>query len=292
MSGNNDLVAKLAGTSTLERAKFGPGMLLRHDDLEQLNVYPRELSRLLFRSLFGCGVVCGLVVQPPEDKCDKIWVTVASGLALDCSGDPIYVPKKTGPLSFVPKSNDTQLWVILCGTTTGCSPRTSACASDDEESSPVSSREKDGYEIRIVRTLPKCICACGDEQTTDHATQGTAAGTIDRDCPCVGPENPCYADHYDGVCGCDAGKDCGCCCDCVVLARLEKLSDGPWTVTHKVRRFVRPVLMRDPEVAKERQAAATIKAQQAANDAAAAAAVEQAVAVKLAARSSRSRSSK
>ena len=59
MNANNQPLARAKGTSTLVRAKFGPGMLLQHDDLEQLNVYTRELNRLMFRSLFGCGVVCG-----------------------------------------------------------------------------------------------------------------------------------------------------------------------------------------------------------------------------------------
>ena len=37
------------GPSTIKRAIFGPGMLLQHEDLEQLNLYTRDLSRLLGR---------------------------------------------------------------------------------------------------------------------------------------------------------------------------------------------------------------------------------------------------
>jgi len=268
MSGNNDLLTKITGTSKLERAKFNPGMLLRHDDLEQLNIYPRELSRLLFRSLFGCGVVCGLVVPPPEDKCDRIWIQVTSGLALDCSGNPIHVPKDTEPFSFDPaKCQDKKVYVVLCGTVTGCSPRTSACASDDEESSPAPSREKDSYEIRIVRNLPKCICACLEEPATDPATNpGTnpATGTPappkeSENCRCVNPTLKCYQAHYEGRCGCDAGNDCDCCCDCVLLARLDKSDKGKWTVNHGVRRFVRPVLMRDWVAEQDRKQAADKK---------------------------------
>jgi len=264
MSGNNDLLTKIPGTSKLERAKFGPGMLLRHDDLEQLNIYPRELSRLLFRSLFGCGVVCGLVVPPPEDKCDRIWIRVTSGLALDCSGNPIHVPKDTEPFSFDPvKCDDRKVYVMLCGTVTGCSPRTSACASDDEESSPAPSREKDGYEIRIVRILPKCICACLEEPATVSATNPPAGPATppkeSEKCRCVDPTLECYQAHYQGKCGCDAGKDCDCCCDCVLLARLDKSEKGKWTVNHGVRRFVRPVLMRDWVAEQDRERAADKK---------------------------------
>lgn len=261
MNGNNDLVTKIAGASTLERAKFSPGMLLRHNDLEQLNAYPRELSRLLFRSLFGCGVVCGLVVQPPEEKCDKVWVRVTSGLALDCSGDPIHVPKDSEPLSFDPeKRKDKQLWVLLCGTTRACSPRTSTCESD-EESATVPSREKDGYEIRIVRVLGNCVCACLREPKESAYHPGQEPGKdLTSKCPCVGPDHPCYVDHYDGVCCRDGGNDCDCCCDCVVLARLDRSDNGEWTVSHGVRRFVRPVLMRDREVERDRERATVKKA--------------------------------
>src|SRR5258707_4981301 len=92
MTSNNQIVVSAKGVSTLARAKFGPGMLLQHDDLEQINVYTRELNRLMFRSLFGCGVVCGLVVEATED-CGIVTVMVGSGLALDCQGNPIYVPQ-------------------------------------------------------------------------------------------------------------------------------------------------------------------------------------------------------
>src|SRR6478735_7799404 len=84
------------GPSTIKRAKFGPGMLLQHEDLEQLNTYTRDLSRLLFRSFFGCGVVCGLTVRA-QDNCGKTSVTVDAGVALNCLGDPIYVPN---PVTF------------------------------------------------------------------------------------------------------------------------------------------------------------------------------------------------
>src|SRR5262245_66108854 len=90
MNKTNNIVASRKDTSTLTKAKFGPGMLLQHEDLEQLNTYTRDLSRLLFRSFFGCGVVCGLVVTPPAEKNRE--VMVGAGLALNCSGDPVYVP--------------------------------------------------------------------------------------------------------------------------------------------------------------------------------------------------------
>src|SRR3954452_1382938 len=111
---NNQPLARAKGPSTLARAKFGPGMLLQHDDLEQLSVYTRDLNRLMFRSLFGCGVVCGLVVVTGKTKCDDLLVTVGCGLALDCSGDPVYVPSPQS-IEIEPAciSNETKkLWVV------------------------------------------------------------------------------------------------------------------------------------------------------------------------------------
>ena len=252
MATNNDIVIRVKGTSTLARAKFGPGMLLQHDDLEQLNVYPRELSRLMFRSLFGCGVVCGLVVEASDD-CGVITVKVRSGLALDCQGDPIYVPKDA-EVKFetrcYPQVKD-QLWIALCGTTKCCSPRTAVCGSDDDDAPSACTRERDGYEIRVLLGKPECMCACFEDRKE---------GQPDA-CLCVDPTDPCYADHYAGVCGCNC-EDCGRCdCDCILLARLDRKKDdkdkdknhSEWKADHRVRRFVRPVLMRDPQVAKERE---------------------------------------
>jgi len=238
MSTTKVTINSVKGTSTLVRARFGPGMLLQHEDLEQLNTYTRELSRLLIRSLFGCGVVCGLVVET-ETKCGKVIVRVAAGVALDCDGDPVHLPKaQTIVLDEECNPNlPTPLWVILCGTTSCCAPRNPVCPSDEEESPSVCTRERDGFELRIVSELPGCVCGCLDPPPP-HA---------ENDCRCVDPNHPCYQDHYDGKCGCNAGEEC----DCILLARLIKptYEGQPWIVDHSVSRFVRPVLMRDPRTA-------------------------------------------
>lgn len=262
MSTTKVTVNSIKGTSTLVRARFGPGMLLQHEDLEQLNTYTRDLSRLLVRSLFGCGVVCGLVVET-ETKCGKVIVRVSSGLALDCDGDPVHLPREQ-TLTLDEECNPnppSPLWVILCGTTSCCAPRPSVCASEEDESPTACTRERDGFEIRIVSELPKCVCGCRD----GHPPYP------ENDCRCVDPNLSCYQDHYAGNCGCNAGEDCDCTCDCILLARLDKpIYEGhPWTVDHSVRRFVRPVLMRDPLTVKmpEPTAAApeqTVKAPKAA----------------------------
>jgi hypothetical protein len=256
MNTNNKPIVAKQGLSTLARAKFGPGMLLQHDDLEQLNVYTREVNRLMFRSLFGCGVVCGLVVGT-EVKCGKVTVTVASGLALDCQGDPIHVPKSQS-LVLDEECNPgmpRRLWVVLCGIEKCCSPRASMCASDEDESPSVCTRERDYFEIRVVSNRPRCVCGCPDpDQNPNYARRDWS----DNKCKCVNPESPCYVDHYDGKCGCDCEDCANFDCDCVLLALIEQTGtdreDPVWAVDHRVRRFVRPVLMRDPQVEVEEQA--------------------------------------
>ena len=246
MSGGKVTINSVKGLSTLVRPKFGPGMLLQHEDLEQLNVYTRELSRMMFRSVFGCGVVCGLVVTT-DQKCGQGRITVGGGLALTCDGDPIYVPKDQSVA--IDEQCDPNLkgplWVVLCGSLKCCAPRTSMCPTDDEETTSECTREREGWEIRVVSEDPRCVCRCKPPSYEQK----------DSDCKCLAPIPECYAPHYDGDCGCECHDCNGGCCDCVLLARLER-PDGEkpdWTADHSVRRFVRPVLMRDPQVEVERK---------------------------------------
>jgi hypothetical protein len=257
MSAKNGTINRVNGTSTLVRPKFGPGMLLQHEDLDQLPAYTRELNRLMFRSLFGCGVVCGLVVKP-ESKCGKGSITVGAGLAINCSGDAVHVPRDQD-VDIDPDCDPDlrgPLWVVLCGTVKCCAPRTSMCASDDDEPTSVCTRERDGFEIRVERAQPKCSCHCVVDEKSAKA-RGT---THQSECWCVDPQDPYYADHYLGTCDCSCDECAGGGCDCILLAKIEKAGkdDGAkWVADHSVRRFIRPVLMRDPQVAAEKRAKTT-----------------------------------
>lgn len=269
MNKSNTTLASKKGMSTLARPKFAPGMLLQHEDLEQLTYYTRDLSRLMFRSLFGCGVMCGLVVTTDRD-CGKARITIGAGVALSCSGDPIEVPSDVSVLidrECHPDFGET-LWVTLCGTTKCCAPRTSMCEGDDDETQSECTRERDGYEVRVETARPACVCGCPEPDVdagknqpgvvenqitaTDPARRTTEDATP-TDCMCVDVDKyPCYKNHYAGLCGCHCDDCSDCNCKCVLLARLDYDADNDtWTSDHSVRRFVRPVLMRDPQVAKE-----------------------------------------
>jgi hypothetical protein len=252
MATKNLPLGTAAGTGTLMLPQFAPGMLLQSDDLAALGTYSRELSRLMFRTLFGCGVICGLKVTVLW-KCDKLVITIDPGVALDCCGDPIQVSATQSITIDTECDPDfpTSLYVVLCEKNKCCAPRPAMCASDNGDSTPVCTREKYGFEIRVVKDRPDCACGCPDPDETK---------LLNSACHCANPDRECYRDHYQGVCGCDCcggGSDCTCDCNCVLLARLTQDPRDPqsWSADHRVRRFVRPVLIEDPLVRAEEEAA-------------------------------------
>jgi hypothetical protein len=246
MSAKSQVVGQVKDTSGLMRARFSPGALLRDDDLNAISTYTRELSRLMFRTLFGCGVLCGLKVNATFD-CDKLSIVVDAGVGLDCHGDPIEVPR---PVTIVVDPKCLQgtlpdtLWVTLCPYTKCCAPRTAMCPSDDEnESTSVCMRERDGFDIQVRTERPPCVCGCPEPDPEASPPE------CNKECRCVDPGLPCYEAHYNGECGCNCADCSDCDCECILLARLHDTSGkGDWSVDHRVRRFVRPVLMCDPLV--------------------------------------------
>lgn len=256
-----------AGNSSLMKPRFSPGLLLRDDDLNQSVDYTRDLSRLLFRSLVGCGVVCGLKVST-EFKCEQLVVTVACGVALDCHGDPVYVPDPQQiPIdSSCGQTILDEMWVVIRRTEKCCAPRAAACSCDDEETPAVCTRERDGYEIRIVQTPPDHVCGCIEAKTMDRGIQPPPAaqqpepppksklakkGEADMkaaaadavggvrdgrlpvepakqdDCQCADPSLACNEHYRLGTCNCDCA-DCN--CEWVVLAFVKRqVKDGQAT---------------------------------------------------------------
>jgi hypothetical protein len=114
----------------------------------------------------------------------------------------------------------------------------------------VCTRERDMFEIRVVSERPKCVCGCPEPDEAAAEEEESE----ENPCWCVDPEAPCYERHYQGECGCHCSESPDCCCGCILLARLDKVGDEDWAGDHRVRRFIRPVLIRDPQVELERQA--------------------------------------
>ena len=215
------------GTSNLVQPKFGPGMLLQHEDLELQTTYTQQLNRLMLKSLFGCGVVCGLDVSfDPKSRT----ITVKRGVAIDGYGDLIEVPRDHNILA----SENCQepgedLWVVLCRTVKYCVQRSTTCSDDDSTTQPT--RAIYGYEIHIKPEFPSCACGCvkvtsGDGGTPEYST------------------DECYDSHQQLKCNCTCNGETQSNSECVLLARVKKDESEPEDTS--VRRVVRPELLPNP----------------------------------------------
>lgn len=167
------------GVSTLSRPRYTPGLLLEDDDLTAAVEYTRNMMRLMFRSLFGCGVICGLKVTAQLTcKGRKVEVTVGKGVALDCLGNPIEIPKAVKVVF------DTHcdpppawLWVVVCHVEKCCRPKDISCA-PDEHGQIVQTRIMEGFEVRLYPKRPKCACSC---EPPDPGTTTTRSDCCDDD---------------------------------------------------------------------------------------------------------------
>jgi hypothetical protein len=90
MSANKD--KSECGYNEFGRLRYFHGMLLDDKDFTAEQEYHNKKRRFLNRMLHGSGVVCGLEFN---GKKDGQWIEVTSGLALDCSGNEIWVPRNT-----------------------------------------------------------------------------------------------------------------------------------------------------------------------------------------------------
>jgi hypothetical protein len=249
------------GTSSLERPQFNPGQLLDDDDLNAGVNYTRELTRLLFRSLFGCGVICGLKVSW-DWACQKtqITITVTKGLALDCLGNLIELPKDV-TMTFDPdcKPLPPAVWVTVCYVEKCCRPKDVTCSQNDD-SQPKPTRVRSGWEVKVYTKLPKCACHCVTTDDTPPPQTATPCGGQTQPAPAgqtppaglmettlTGTQQPppvtvceCYRPHFEGEC------DCGCNCSCVIVGKINipaptDQQTKPDPDTSMVRR-IRPLL--------------------------------------------------
>lgn len=236
-------LSKSAGKSQLVRPRFSPGLLLQDDDLTAAVDYAGELSRLMFRSLFGCGVVCGLKVTLHNKGNCKSTLRVAPGLALNGRGDPVQLTA----LQTIPfDQTEGKLWVVISRTVTHCQRRETACSADEDAGDSVTTRLHDGFQISLHSgaAAPEGACGCAPlaagEDAGDPATEHAKG----------------YAQHLAGLCACD------CHSELVVLGWFADLAaslaaaanlDAGVDADHSVRRFVGPAFMRDPLLPADQQ---------------------------------------
>jgi len=259
---SNEKALLVEDVGSLVRPLYSRGLLLEDADLTDGVNYTRELMRLMFRSLFGCGVICGLKVSATLD-CNnrKIVVGVERGLALDCMGNLIEV-NRSHSLTWDPecKPIPAALWVLACYREQQCRPKEVTCSSDDD-SQVVKTRAYGGYKILVVGTPPKCACTCepyvpAPASAGQDCCQGAGPAAMQpQGQPAQqgqGTTTPpdycaCYDDHYNGICDCDCG------CDCVVIGKIDITLDAQrQSMTNveandpnkpSVVRFIRPMLI-------------------------------------------------
>ena len=216
--------------SSVQRPLYSPGLLLEDEDLNIGIAYTQSLIRLMLRSLFGCGVICGLkVTAVPTCNDTKRRIDVTKGVAVDGEGNLIEVSRPWS-YEFGPDCDDgfpDNLWVVVCYTEKCCRPRDVDCGSDDDGGSKPT-RVRAGYKINVQDHPPECACRCpspDDEEPDDDdphyrcchgsstkkrqrtAEGGDTATTVEDPCAC-------YTDHFNGECDCECG------CRCVVLAKI------------------------------------------------------------------------
>jgi hypothetical protein len=250
MTNQDKNITTKCGLSSLEYPQFSPGQLLDDDDLNSGVIYTRDLIRLLVRSLFGCGVICGLQVKPQWTCENTKWsITVTKGLAVDCMGDVIELPSDI-TIVYGPDCRQLPdaLWVTICYLKKCCRPKDVACSQNDD-TQPKLTRVRSGYEIRLYERLPKCACHCATkDDNPPAASAGPCCDEQDSPAPALADATAettsrvsvcdCYKPHFEGEC------DCGCGCECVILGKIT-VSTGdnptPTTDTTMVRR-IRPLL--------------------------------------------------
>jgi hypothetical protein len=232
-------LAQAKGLSDLVKPSYSPGLMLQDDDLTRAVDYTRDLSRLLLKSLFGCGVVCGFEVTNAPGECNEDLI-IGPGVAIDGRGDPVQltsaqrIPLNTRmPASF---------WITNSRRDVCCAKRDITCEVDEDSAASVFTQVRDGYEIRLVAENPsRDACSCIRKDAADSAQRGQA------DPPPY--DVACYQDHTDAKCSCHCGSDA----EGVVLAYVKMDTDQNkvTAIDHRVRRFIRPALLRDPWLDKD-----------------------------------------
>ncbi|MDM0076904.1 hypothetical protein QTH90_21020 [Variovorax sp. J2P1-59] len=218
----NGTKKETTGRGSLSRPNFASGQLLEDDDLNASVAYTRNVVRLLLRSVFGAGIVCGLKVEAKRVNDDKgVGLIVSPGVAFDCAGNVIEVEgQQTLTLERCDMSMH-PLWVTLYYDECRSRPREVACDSAcGKDAQTVSTRLHEGFRIEVIQAekSPEGACRCGE---------------VDDE----GNDVPCFSSEPFS-CGCKTDAASG-----VVLAHIEVPANAePLKVNDKVkpRRLIRP----------------------------------------------------
>ena len=133
----------------------------------------------MFRSLFGCGVVCGLVVKPDGSAARTRSPSARPGARLlaairsTCRRTQRIVVDEDCDR----RSRDDQLWVVLCGTAKCCAPaHADVPVATTTRWTSMCTRERDGFEIRVVADRPNAPARASDEDEKANGGNGDTRG--------------------------------------------------------------------------------------------------------------------
>lgn len=92
----NDTPNAGCGRIAFERNRYFTGKYMTARDFSDEQGYFLSRHRLHNRFFHGWGVACGLGIVPhPDAACRERWVVVRAGLALDCCGRELFLPRNT-----------------------------------------------------------------------------------------------------------------------------------------------------------------------------------------------------
>ena len=249
----------ITGDSSLVLPATAPACCWRTTTSPRPSRTTQSMIRLLFRSLFGCGVICGLDVKA-EVSCNgtRVDATIGRGVALDCMGNPIEVTKSTQiAYNCVCDPVPEWLWVVLCYRESCCRPKDVSCTADDD-GQIVQTRVKEGYEVRLYSTSRSARARVKSPPRARRNGRAPAATTrmtmrtsrrrpplrrrrlsllqsrrkpssarwtgpqYDETSPSGQPRQP----RLPEVCDCyedhlEGKCDCDCCCPCVLIGKIH-----------------------------------------------------------------------
>jgi hypothetical protein len=229
------------------RLKFFHGMLLDDKDFQAEQDYHTRKRRFLNRMLHGAGVVCGLGVN---GKKEGRWIEITSGLALDCSGNEIWVPRtmRIDLAAILPRKDKTNqlecededavadkltpYWIGIRYEEKPTNPVSVYLPSGScEERTCENSRYKEGYCVELLKDCPDKPKDPPRDGLLEAFCKCETAGKYEKDeelmCQrCGGLEgaNLCKCEKLEKFC--EQSVPCPECCSCdeschVVLGKIE-----------------------------------------------------------------------
>lgn len=254
MIANNDKCAdkdkSVCDYNEFRRLRYFHGMLLDDKELLAEQEYHAGKRRLLNRTLHGSGVVCGLDLVGEQNS---RWIEVTSGLALDCSGNEIWVPqtKRIDLTSLLPpKEKPKQPECKDPEETKGFKSYYIGIRYEEKATNPVSvylpsgsceertcenSRYKEGYCVEIVECCPEKypdgypvgvlqkFCECDKSSYVNEPDKAKAKAMCSH-CDGVTEDKLCKCLQLEKFC--EQSVPCAECCSCdkpcyVVLGMIK-----------------------------------------------------------------------